>query len=80
MTKTEIYDNIGLVSGQINDISCLAQEIRDDYFNQYNSDSENGKMAIVWDYDKYASLYRIMENSLYEAAKILKNIKNNLNV
>lgn len=71
MTKTEICDNIGLMSEKMEDISYLAQDIREEYFEKYDRDSQQDKEAIVWEYNRYASLYRILDNCIFEVAEIL---------
>lgn len=74
MTKLEICDNVGLLSEKLEDIGYLMQEIREKYFDKYDRKREKDALGIVWDYDRYASLCRILSNCIYEVTEQIKEM------
>lgn len=79
MNKSEICDNIGLIIEKLTDIGFLMQEIRIRYFEKYDSENKDDMFGIVWEYDRYASLYRISDDCIYEVTSMLKNMDKALN-
>lgn len=79
MDYLDIRDNIGLATEKLNDIGFLMQEIQDEYFGRFDNKNEDDKFGIVWDYNRYASLYRILYNCVDEVTSMLKNIDKTLN-
>lgn len=78
MTKLEVCDNIGLLSEKLEGIGYLMQEIRIKYFGKYDSKSEQDAQRIVYEYNKYASLCRILDDCIYEVTEQIKEMDNAL--
>lgn len=74
MTKLEIYDNINLLSERLADIRYLEQKIREDFFEKYDGDNQEDTFRIAYEFNRYASLYRILGRCLFESGELLKEI------
>ena len=78
MINVSVHDSVSLVCEKMSDINFLRQEIREEYFEKYNSNNENDRLNIAWEYDRYGALFRIMDICLDEVCKLLKNAESEL--
>lgn len=73
MTEMELHDNIGLLSEKMTDIQYLEQEIHD-FFETYDGDKQDDEYQIAYEFNRYASLCRILDCCIFEAVKLSKEI------
>lgn len=66
MRKVEIVNMVETASSTLKDLMYLAQEVSEGYFDKYCRLTDKDKPAIVYDFDRYRALYKIMYNDLLE--------------
>lgn len=70
--KIDIVDSITLVSDHLRDIEKLSQTIRNGYFSIPDKAVGENEGTIIYGYDKYAALYRILDDRLCEVLEQLQ--------
>lgn len=74
MDKLEFFDKIGIMSDKITDIIYLKQEITEDFFEIYDGDNKEDIYRIAHEFNRHASLNRILDRCIFEAKELLKEI------
>lgn len=72
MTKVDIIDDITLANANLRDIEQLSQTIRNGYFSMSDKSVKENESAIIYEYDRYAALYRILDDRLYKVIEQLQ--------
>lgn len=74
MNKIDICNNIRGLCDKMTDIGYLKQEITEDFFESYNGDNEDDIHRIAYEFNRHASLNRILDHCIFEAKELLKEI------
>lgn len=75
MNCLQIIDEIGLLSAKMEDVRYLMQEIKEEYFEKFDSNKETGREGIAWEYDRYAAFYRFVEEAIFSVSERLSELK-----
>lgn len=78
MTDVQIKDNLGIVTDKIDDIRCLIQEIREEYFEKYDRNNADDRICISWEYSRYKAFFNILINSLENIFEIIEETESNV--
>ncbi len=72
MSDINMRDVIGLAAEKLDDVKYLAQEIREEYFEQYDCEKPTDMSAIVYEHKRYTSLYRILSDCVSDVTQLLR--------
>lgn len=63
------------LSEKMEDVRYLMQDIREDYFEHYDGDKETDRMGLCWDHNRYAALYRLVDEAIFSVSERLSELK-----
>ena len=78
--KIQIKDNLSLTVGKIADIKFLIEIIRENYFNQYNVDTQMTVKPLYGNTSKPKALFNILADNLENIFKTIENTNNDLKI